>query len=135
MSHPKVLVRGEENGGRVGIVESVMPPGAAGPPLHRHDFDEAFYVLEGELTFLLDDEVLTVGAGGSAFARGGRPHTLANRGHGEARFLIVFTPAGFEREFARRAARKQGVEPPEWAQQDIPAVERLGPTMNELGVL
>ena len=27
-----------------------MPPGAKGPPLRVHDFDEAFYVLDGELT-------------------------------------------------------------------------------------
>ena len=52
MTFPRVLVRSEESSGRTGIVESVMPPGVAGPPLHKHDFDEAFYVLEGELTFL-----------------------------------------------------------------------------------
>ena len=47
--YPKVLTRGEESGGRVAVIESVMPAGTAGPPLHKHDFDEAFYVLEGEL--------------------------------------------------------------------------------------
>jgi hypothetical protein len=47
----KILVRGEESGGRVGIVESVMPSGAAGPPLHVHDFDEAFFVLEASSPF------------------------------------------------------------------------------------
>lgn len=31
--------------------------------LHRHDFDEAFYLVEGELTFHLDGELMTVGAG------------------------------------------------------------------------
>jgi quercetin dioxygenase-like cupin family protein len=127
MTYPKVLVRGEENSGRVGIVESVMPPHASGPPLHRHDFDEAFYVLAGELTFALDGELVTVGAGELAFAPGGVPHTLANRGDAEARFVIVCTPAGFEREFARRAARKEGVDPPAWALQEIPPVMRLGP--------
>jgi hypothetical protein len=68
MTYPRVLVRGEQGNGRVGIVESVMPAGAAGPFLHRHDFDEAFNVLAGELTFLLDGDLMTVGAGGSAFA-------------------------------------------------------------------
>ena len=131
MSHPKVLVRSEQSTGRVGIVESVMPPGATGPPLHEHDFDEAFYVLEGELTFHLGGDLVTVGAGELAFAPGGEPHTLTNRGTVPARFLIVFTPAGFEREFARRAARKQGVEPPEWALQEIPPVTRVGPPIGE----
>ena len=41
------------------------------------------------------------------------------------------TPAGFEREFARRAARKEGVDPPDWAVQEIPPVTRLGPPIGE----
>jgi quercetin dioxygenase-like cupin family protein len=52
----KVLLRGEQSDGAVSIVESTMPAGAAGPPLHSHAFDEAFYVLDGELTFQLRDE-------------------------------------------------------------------------------
>lgn len=41
--------RGSE--GRISVIVSLMPAGAGGPPLHKHDFDEAFYVLDGELTF------------------------------------------------------------------------------------
>jgi quercetin dioxygenase-like cupin family protein len=130
-TYPKVLTRGEDSGGRVAVIESVMPAGTAGPPLHKHDFDEAFYVLEGELTFQLDSDLVTVGAGGFAFAVGGRPHTLTNRSDERARYLIVCTPAGFEREFARRAARKEGVQPPEWALGEIPPVTRLGPPIGE----
>jgi quercetin dioxygenase-like cupin family protein len=127
MTYPKVLVRGEQSRGRIGVIESVMPPGVTGPPLHKHDFDEAFYVLEGQLTFQLGGELTTVGAGELAFAPGGEPHTFANRGTAPAHYLIACTPAGFEREFARRAARKDGVDPPEWALQEIPPVTRLGP--------
>jgi quercetin dioxygenase-like cupin family protein len=127
MTYPQVLVRSEQSAGRLGVVESVMPSGAAGPPLHKHDFDEAFFVLDGELTFHLVDALVTVGAGELAFAPGGEPHAFANRGSADAHFLIVLTPAGFEREFARRAARKEGVDPPEWALQEIPSVTRLGP--------
>jgi mannose-6-phosphate isomerase-like protein (cupin superfamily) len=131
MTYPRVLVRSEQSDGRVGLVESVMPLGVAGPPLHKHDFDEAFYVIEGELTFQLGSELLTRGAGEHAFAPGGAPHTFTNRGPDPARYLIVCTPAGFEREFARRAARKEGTEPPDWALQDIPPVTRLGPPIGE----
>jgi quercetin dioxygenase-like cupin family protein len=108
-----------------------MPAGAGGPPLHTHDFDEAFYVLDGELTFQLDGELVTKRAGEFAFAPGGEPHTLANRSASEARYLIVCTPGGFEREFARRAARKEGVDPPDWAMQEIPPVTRVGPRIGE----
>jgi hypothetical protein len=34
MTYPKVLVRSEQSSGRLGVIESVMPPGATGPPLH-----------------------------------------------------------------------------------------------------
>lgn len=132
MSYPKVLVRSEQSSGRIGVIESVMPPNAAGPPLHTHDFDEAFYVLDGELTFHLDGKlIIAVGARQLAFAPGGQPHTFANRGTAAARFLIACTPAGFEREFARRAARNEGVDPPEWALQEVPPVTRVGPRIGE----
>jgi quercetin dioxygenase-like cupin family protein len=108
-----------------------MPPGAKGPPLHTHEFDEAFYVLEGELTVQVGGELRTIGAGEAAFAGSGNPHTLANRSSEAARFVIVCTPAGFEREFARRAAAQAGVAPPPWAEQPIPKVTVVGPRIGD----
>ena len=128
---PHVLVRAEQSDGRVGVIDSEMPAGAKGPPLHTHAFDETFYVLEGELTFQLGDELHVATRGELAFAPGGLPHTLANRGRRPARFLIVCTPAGFEREFARRAAARAGVDPPAWATQPIPEVTIVGPRIGE----
>jgi quercetin dioxygenase-like cupin family protein len=121
---PRVLLRGEETEGHVALVELT---GRGQPPLHRHDFDETFYILEGELTFQLGEERLTRGAGELAFAPRGVPHTYANLSGAPARVLMVITPAGFERHFARIAAERQGVEPPEWARQPVPEVTTLGP--------
>jgi glyoxylate utilization-related uncharacterized protein len=108
-----------------------MPAGAAGPPLHTHAFDETFYLLEGELTFQVGDEVRIARAGEVAFALGGVPHTLANQSAEAARFLVVCAPAGFEREFGRRAAAIAGVDPPVWALQPIPEVTVVGPRIGE----
>ena len=127
----KVLLRGEHSESAIALVESTMPAGAPGPPLHSHAFDEAFYVLDGELTFQLGDEQTTAEAGELVFAHRGVPHTVANLTDAPARYLLVLTPAGFEREFARRAAKEAGVEPPEWAQQPIPEVTYLGPRIAE----
>lgn len=128
MNIPKVLLRSEQSGGEVAVIEgSTQAPGFAGPPLHLHDFDEAFYVLQGELTFRLGDELFTRGVGELALAPRGVPHTYANRSGGDARTLIVFTPAGFERYFARMAAEREGVDPPPWALQPIPEVTVVGP--------
>jgi mannose-6-phosphate isomerase-like protein (cupin superfamily) len=94
-----VLLRTEQSAGRAGIVEVAVPAGWPGPPLHHHAFDEAFYVLEGELTFQLGDKIATAGPGSLTFAPSGSHHTLANHSDGPARYLLVCTPGGFERRF------------------------------------
>src|SRR3954471_12961966 len=75
-----VLLRTEDSDDRVGIVEVTVPAGWPGPPLHHHAFDEAFYVLDGELTSQLGDELATAGPGSLTFAPSGSHHTLANLG-------------------------------------------------------
>jgi quercetin dioxygenase-like cupin family protein len=125
-----VLLRSEETGGAVSVMRNTASADFPGPPLHRHDFDEAFYVLEGELTLQLGDELFTRGPGELAFAPRGTPHTFANLSGAPARFLLVCTPAGFERYFARLAAEHDGVDPPEWALQPIPKVTRVGPRIS-----
>jgi quercetin dioxygenase-like cupin family protein len=127
---PHVHLRAEESAGQVSVIETAPAPGA-GPPLHHHDFDEAFYVIEGELAFRLRDETIVAGPGDLVFAPRAVPHTFANLGDSAARQLIVCTPAGFERYFARIAAERQGQAPPEWAQQPIPEVTKVGPPLTE----
>src|SRR4051812_49637901 len=72
----------------------------------------------------LRDEFVTAGSGEPVFAPRGVPHTFANLTDGPAHQLIVCTPAGFERYFARIAAERQGVDPPERALRPIPEVTR-----------
>ena len=81
---PRVLVRSEQSDGRVSIIESELPAGAKGPPLHTHEFDEAFYVLEGELTIQLADELLLVRSSSPTRPNGTGPGTCS-RGHERAR--------------------------------------------------
>jgi quercetin dioxygenase-like cupin family protein len=122
-----VLLRGEETGGQVSVTEIVLPPQTAGPPLHTHDFDEAFYMLEGELIFQVEDALATKGAGEVSFAPRNVAHALANHSDRPARYVLVCTPAGFERHWARVAAEAAGEEPPQWALQPIPEVTVVGP--------
>ena len=94
-----VLLRSEQSNDEVGVVEVSVPAGWPGPPLHRHAFDEAFYVLEGELTFQLGDQLASAGAGSLTFAPRDSHHTLANPGDTDARYLLICTPGGFEGRF------------------------------------
>src|SRR5215217_1477261 len=122
-----VLLRSEETGGHVSVTEIVVPPHSAGPPLHTHDFDEAFYMLEGELIFQVEEALTTKGPGELSFAPRNVAHTLANQSDAPARYLLICTPAGFERHWARSEAEAAGVNPPQWALQPIPDVTVVGP--------
>lgn len=122
-----VLLRSEQSGGHVSIMENVVAAHSAGPPLHKHDFDEAFYMLEGELIFQVEEELFTKRAGELAFAPRNVAHALANHSDADASYLLVCTPGGLERLFARTAAASQGIEPPAWALRPIPEVIEVGP--------
>ena len=122
-----VRLRGEETKGRLALMENRVSAGFGGPPLHVHpDFDETFYVLEGELTFQLGDERLIASSGALVFAPGETPHTYANLSGKEARALLLCTPAGFERYFDRLAAEYAGLEPP-GPSGPIPEARVVGP--------
>ena len=126
MVRTNVLLHGDQTGGTVSVTEVEVPPDA-GPPLHTHDFDEAFYMLDGELVFQVGDALATKGAGEASFAPRGVAHALANHSDAPARYVLVCTPAGFERHWARAAAEAAGVEPPAWALQPIPEITVVGP--------
>ena len=48
-----IHVRSSESGDAISVIEVRSDASFDGPPLHHHDFDEAFYVRDGELTFRL----------------------------------------------------------------------------------
>ena len=91
----KVLLRSEQSNDQVAVIEGAVPAHWEGPPLHHHDFDEGFYVLEGEITFEVDGERRTARPGEFAFAPRGSHHALANLSDAPARYLLVCTRGGF----------------------------------------
>jgi quercetin dioxygenase-like cupin family protein len=112
-------LRARESAGGISIVEFTTPPGPApGPPAHTHPHAETFYVLDGRMVLLVGTQRVEVGAGGFAFAPGGVVHTFANVGSTPARFLTIFTPAGFEAFFEEVARLFQSSTggPPDMAQ-------------------
>ena len=61
--------------------EAIPLPGVPGPPQHVHRaYDEAWYVLEGEMTFHLGADAQECTAGSVVFAPRGTPHTFSNTG-------------------------------------------------------
>ena len=95
---------GDQTGGAYGLVETTVPAASAGPPPHvHHGEEEAFYVLEGEVTVLIGDRAVTAAAGSFAFVPRATVHTFSNHSAGDARLLVIISPAGFERAFEEMA--------------------------------
>jgi quercetin dioxygenase-like cupin family protein len=98
-----ILLDGEGTGGKLTMWTEFTPPGGGPPPHHHVNDDEAFHVLEGRVAFLSDGEWQEVGPGGAAFMPRGVVHTFKNVGDKPSRVLIMTTPSGFEKFFARCA--------------------------------
>ena len=83
-----------ETGGSIMLFEETAPAGTD-TTLHLHrDSDEVAYVLSGEITFKVGNDVTVGGPGTCAFIRRGAPHAWRNTGSETARVLFLYTPAG-----------------------------------------
>jgi quercetin dioxygenase-like cupin family protein len=95
----RIHLSGADTGGAFALVENVSRPGG-GPPPHIHsNEDEGFYVVEGDVEFLLGDRWVRAAAGTSLLGPRGVPHTFRNVGATPSRVLATIAPAGFERFF------------------------------------
>lgn len=95
-----VLASGDQTGGAYSLTEAIVPPGGGPPPHYHTREEESFYVLEGEITFTVEDRPI-VGAAGTFVQIPRRvPHAFTNSGSVTARMLILLSPAGFEQYFA-----------------------------------
>ena len=90
----KTLIPPTATGGALALMEMVLPKGSE-PPLHVHaNEDETFYLLEGEMEFVIGGSRTKLKPEGSIFAERGVPH-LFRILSAEARFLTVITPGKF----------------------------------------
>jgi glyoxylate utilization-related uncharacterized protein len=70
----------------------------ASPAVHSRE-EEGFYVLEGEITFMVNGERVVATAGTFANMPVGTPHAFKNESDRPARMLISVAPAGLEQMF------------------------------------
>ena len=93
-----ILVTGEETGGRYCLIDMLVPPGG-GPPPHRHDFEEMFTILDGEIELTFRGEAYQASAGSTVNIPANAPHSFKNNSGKPARLLCMCTPAGQEEFF------------------------------------
>ena len=95
-------------------------PKDQGPPPHDHPWDEAYYVLDGEVWFLIGDKEQVFSTGDFIYAPGGVLHSFRGAGDKPARVLVMDTPATAEGFF--REANREIVNIPE----DLSKVPAIG---------
>jgi mannose-6-phosphate isomerase-like protein (cupin superfamily) len=89
-----IKVAQAETHGAYALRENAAPAGFGGVPLHIHrEAEEAFYVLDGELTVHTADGALAAPAGSFVLIPRGTAHSFANRGAVAVRWLTVISPA------------------------------------------
>jgi quercetin dioxygenase-like cupin family protein len=93
-----ITVTGEETAGRFCVVDMHVPPGG-GPPPHRHDFEETFVLLEGEMEATFRGRKMTVRAGDTVNIPANAPHQFHNASGAAVRMLCICSPAGQEKFF------------------------------------
>jgi len=94
-----VTVSGEDTADRFCVIDMHIPPGG-GPPPHRHDFEETFILLEGEMEATFRGKKSAVRAGATIHIPANAPHQFHNASSSAVRLLCICAPAGQEKFFA-----------------------------------
>jgi quercetin dioxygenase-like cupin family protein len=106
-------------------MERTLPPSGRRPPPHIHTHcEEAFYVLDGEIEFFLDDETVLGRPGSSVHVPGGVSHTFGNTVPTPSRLLIIHAPA-MDSYFEELQALWSGQVPPS-AEDEKALMQRHG---------
>ena len=131
----QMLASGDRTGGIVSFGEAHLPPHTAGPGLHVHSReDEAIFVIEGTLTFVVGERRFEAGSGSLVWLPRHIPHTFANVGDEPVWTFGTITPAGLEGMFKDHAEYFASLDGPPDEQRlaaisDKYGVQRLGPPL------
>ena len=101
----------DETGNAFSQLEAVEPHGGATPLHVHHNEDETFYIVEGEVTFVVDDERIDADTCDFVFVPRGIRHAYIVRSE-RARMLVTISPSGTEQLFVSLGVPVTGAEPP-----------------------
>jgi len=127
-----VKLRDEHTAGAYSVHDNTIPSGSPGPRPHLHrDHEEAFYVLEGELTVRVGPRKIVAPAGSFVVVPRGVVHRPSNPGPEPTRVLLVFSPAGMDRFFEEAAEGRMPLAGPPPTDPEV--LERLGAFTEKYG--
>lgn len=87
----------EETGEKYSVSEWWLEAKSKGPEINSHDEDDLFYVLEGTMSFFINDEWIDASKGSFILAPGGMKHDFENRSDEKAGMLNFSVPGSFEK--------------------------------------
>jgi quercetin dioxygenase-like cupin family protein len=93
-----ITVSGDETDGRFCVIDMYVPPGG-GPSPHRHDFEETFILLEGQVEATFRGRKSIMKTGDTINIPSNAPHQFHNASSSAARLLCICSPAGQEKFF------------------------------------
>ena len=91
----RFLLEGERTGRAFSLMEVELPKDQ-GPPPHDHPWDEAYYIIDGDVWFMVDGAETVYSAGDFVYAPGGVLHSFKGAGDVPARVLVMDAPATAE---------------------------------------
>jgi quercetin dioxygenase-like cupin family protein len=94
-----VTVAGKDTNGQFCVIDMHIPAGG-GPGPHRHDFEETFILLDGEIEVTFRGSNSIVRAGETVNIPSNAPHQFRNVSSRPARMTCICSPAGMEKFFA-----------------------------------
>lgn len=92
-----IKVDDDESAGRQCFSEWTVDAGEEGPPAHvHHEHQEAFFVVDGTLTFRAGERTFEAEAGSFLYIPPGVVHGFSNRTDAPARCVNAYVPGGIE---------------------------------------
>ena len=114
----RFLCEAEHTGGKFSVMINDLPLGA-GPPPHRHDWAEGYYIVSGAVEFVIDGQQVRAGEGAFLITPPNAVHSFKGVDEAGSRLLVIDAPAhaaGFFRQVDREIT----------GPQDFPRVPAIG---------
>jgi len=92
-----LVLKDEDTGGRFSLVDMVLDPTFDSSPGHsHHEHSETFYVIAGQIEWIVEDEARLMGPGDLVFIPPYAHHIARAVGDEQVRMLMIWEPAGWE---------------------------------------
>jgi quercetin dioxygenase-like cupin family protein len=79
------------SGDHLEVHETTLTPGSSPHPPHRHEHEELFLMMKGNLAVTIEGKTTVIGPGAAAFVHSGELHGVHNSGNEDTQYFVVAT--------------------------------------------